>query len=62
MEVKDKITKDDIEKLTDGMREPTLAEQKAIQDNIDKISVSTGVNFWREYDNSTNGRSKKAFE
>lgn len=53
MEVKHKIAKDSIEKLTDGMREPTLAEQKAIQDNIDKIAVLTGVNFWREYDDKS---------
>lgn len=49
--MKDKIAKDSIEKLTDGMREPTPAEQKAIQDNIDKIAVLTDVDFWREHDN-----------
>lgn len=51
--MKNKTTKDSIEKLIDKMREPTPAEQKVIQDNIDKISVLTGVNFWREYDDKS---------
>lgn len=29
-----------------NMRDATLEEQQAIQDNIDKISKPTGVNFW----------------
>lgn len=28
------------------MREATLSEQRIIQNNIDKISVPTGFNFW----------------
>lgn len=32
--------------LFGNMREATITEQKSIQDNIDKISVSTGINFW----------------
>lgn len=32
--------------LFGNMREATIAEQKCIQDNIDKISAPTGFNFW----------------
>lgn len=32
--------------LFGNMREATIAEQKSIQNNIDKISVETGYNFW----------------
>lgn len=32
--------------LFGNMREATIAEQKSVQDNIDKISVPTGINFW----------------
>lgn len=32
--------------LFGNMREATIAEQRALQDNIDKISVPTGINFW----------------
>lgn len=32
------------------MRDATLEEQKAIQDNIDKISIPTGYNFWELLD------------
>lgn len=28
------------------MREATIAEQKFIQANIDKIAFPTGINFW----------------
>lgn len=34
------------QKLFGNMREATIAEQNAIQKNIDKISVPTGINFW----------------
>ena len=44
------VTKFKVEKeaqsLFGNMREATIAEQKSIQDNIDKISMPTGVNFW----------------
>lgn len=32
--------------LFGNMREATIVEQKSIQNNIDKISVETGYNFW----------------
>lgn len=55
-ESENKIEKNRIEKkfnvekeaqsLFGNMREATIAEQKSIQNNIDKISVETGYNFW----------------
>ena len=55
-ENEDKIEKNRIEKklnvekeaqsLFGNMREATIAEQKSIQNNIDKISVETGYNFF----------------
>ncbi len=44
-EAKSKVEKE-AQSLFGNMREATFAEQKSIQDNIDKISVPTGVNFW----------------
>lgn len=32
--------------LIEHMREPTSEECRAIQKNIDKISIKTDVNFW----------------
>ena len=35
------------------MRDATLEEQQVVQENIDKISKSTGINFWellKEYE------------
>lgn len=55
-ESENKIEKNRIEKkfnvekeaqsLFGNMREATIAEQKSIQNNIGKISVETGYNFW----------------
>lgn len=55
-ENENKIEKNRIEKkfnvekeaqsLFGNMREATIAEQKSIQNNIGKISVETGYNFW----------------
>ena len=36
------------------MRDATLEEQQAIQDNIDKISKPTGVNFYELLENYLN--------
>lgn len=38
---------------TKFMREATIKEQKSIQDNIDKISIPTGINFWDQYMKTT---------
>ena len=38
------------EELFGEMREPTLEEQKIVNDYIKSISVSTGINIWDLYE------------
>lgn len=37
-------------KKSKEMREATKEEQEYIQKHIDEISVSTGINFWDEFE------------